>query len=65
MGLLDSAPGAVINNASQGGCGGRWPGRPDQPGRAEPQLIQAVMSLISNDGPLGGLPGLMAMLLKI
>ena len=25
-----------------------------------PQLVQAVMSLISNDGPVGGLPGLMA-----
>ena len=25
-----------------------------------PQLVQIVMSLISNDGPVGGLPGLMA-----
>ena len=67
MGLLDSVLGAVINNASQGGAGAASHG-----GAAgglgglislaaqNPQLIQAVMSLISNDGPVGGLPGLVA-----
>ncbi len=66
MGLLDSVLGAVINNASsQGGAsapGGGAGGLGGLLGLAaqNPQLIQAVMSLISNDGPVGGLPGLMA-----
>lgn len=67
MGLLDSVLGAVINNASQGGAPGHADG-----GAAgglgglislaaqNPQLVQAVMSLLSNDGPVGGLPGLIA-----
>ncbi|WP_298212856.1 YidB family protein [Acidovorax sp.] len=67
MGLLDSVLGAVINNASQGGAHAQANG--DAAGglggllsmaAQNPQLIQAVMSLISNDGPVGGLPGLMA-----
>ena len=66
MGLLDSVLGAVINNASQGGAqasaGGAAGGLGGLLGLAaqNPQLIQVVMSLISNDGPVGGLPGLMA-----
>ena len=67
MGLLDSVLGAVINNASQGGsgaaaAGGAGGGLGGLLGLAaqNPQLVQAVMSLISNDGPVGGLPGLMA-----
>ena len=63
MGLLDSVLGAVINNASQGGANaaaagglGGLLGLAAQ----NPQLVQIVMSLISNDGPVGGLPGLMA-----
>ena len=67
MGLLDSVLGAVINNASQGGAPGHADG-----GAAgglgglislaaqNPQLVQAVISLLSNDGPVGGLPGLIA-----
>ena len=67
MGLLDSVLGAVINNASQGGnsaaaAGGAGGGLGGLISMAaqNPQLVQAVMSLISNDGPVGGLPGLMA-----
>jgi len=67
MGLLDSVLGSVINNASQGGAsasagGGAAGGLGGLISLAaqNPQLIQAVMSLISNDGPVGGLPGLMA-----
>lgn len=62
MGLLDSVLGAVINNASQGGAQASAGGLGGLLGLAaqNPQLIQVVMSLISNDGPVGGLPGLMA-----
>ncbi len=67
MGLLDSVLGAVINNASQagngaataGGAGGGLGGLLNMAAQ-NPQLVQAVMSLLSNDGPVGGLPGLMA-----
>ena len=71
MGLLDSVLGAVINNASRsdtnapaaGAAGmGMGAGLGGLLGLAaqNPQLVQIVMSLISNDGPVGGLPGLMA-----
>ena len=67
MGLLDSVLGAVINNASQGGNGAAAAGGAGSGlgglislAAQNPQLVQAVMSLISNDGPVGGLPGLMA-----
>ena len=67
MGLLDSILGAVINNAPQGGNGaaasdgaGGGLGGLISMAAQNPQLVQAVMSLISNDGPVGGLPGLMA-----
>lgn len=67
MGLLDSVLGAVINNASQGGSGAAAAGGAGgglggliSLAAQNPQLVQAVMSLISNDGPVGGLPGLMA-----
>ncbi|BEP94274.1 DUF937 domain-containing protein [Acidovorax sp. sif1233] len=68
MGLLDSVLGAVINSASQGGPQGSAGGGGAAGGLGgllslaaqNPQLVQAVMSLISNDGPVGGLPGLMA-----
>ncbi len=68
MGLLDSVLGAVIQNASQGhggasaaqgGVGGGLGGLVALAAQ-NPQLIQAVLSLVSNDGPVGGLPGLMA-----
>ena len=72
MGLLDSVLGAVIHNATQGeGSGAHAPG--GNGGGAlgglggliglaaqNPQLIQAVLSLIGNDGPVGGLPGLVS-----
>ena len=71
MGLLDSVLGAVINNASRsdtnapaaGAAGmGMGAGLGGLLGLAaqNPQLVQIVMSLISNDGPVGGLPGLLA-----
>ena len=67
MGLLDSVLGAVINSASQGGSGAAAAGGAGgglggliSMAAQNPQLVQAVMSLISNDGPVGGLPGLMA-----
>ena len=67
MGLLNSVLGAVINNASQGGSGAAAAGGPGgglggliSLAAQNPQLVQAVMSLLSNDGPVGGLPGLMA-----
>lgn len=69
MGLLDSVLGAVINNASQGaGAGTPAAGQGGGSGLGgllnlaaqNPQLVQAVMSLLSNDGPVGGLSGLMA-----
>ena len=66
MGLFDSVLGAVINNASQGGANAAAAGGAGGLGgllglaAQNPQLVQIVMSLISNDGPVGGLPGLMA-----
>lgn len=66
MGLLDSVLGAVIQNASQGQGGasaapsGGGLGGLVALAAQNPQLIQAVLSLVSNDGPVGGLPGLMA-----
>ena len=67
MGLFDSVLGAVIQNASQGNAntsagGNAGAGLGGLMGLAaqNPQLIQVVLSLISNDGPVGGLPGLMA-----
>lgn len=71
MGLLDSVLGAVINSASQGGNGAAAGGGANggaggglggliSLAAQNPQLVQAVMSLLSNDGPVGGLPGLMA-----
>ena len=72
MGLLDSVLGAVINSASNNdanapaagasGMGAGLGGLGGLIGLAaqNPQLVQIVMSLISNDGPVGGLPGLMA-----
>lgn len=66
MGLLDSVLGAVIQNASQGhggasaAQGGGGLGGLVALAAQNPQLIQAVLSLVGNDGPVGGLPGLMA-----
>ena len=68
MGLLDSVLGAVINNAPQGagapatgqGGGGGGGGGLLSLAAQNPQLVQVVMSLLSNDGPVGGLSGLMA-----
>lgn len=66
MGLLDSVLGAVIQNASQGhGGASAAQGGGGLAGLValaaqNPQLIQAVLSLVGNDGPVGGLPGLVA-----
>lgn len=56
MGLLDSVMGAVANQA-QGGEG--LQGLLGMLGN-QPQLMQAVSSLIGNDGQLGGLEGLIS-----
>ena len=55
MGLLDSVLGAVTNNA-QGGSGGLG----DLIGQlsSNPQLLQAATSLLSDEGGIGGLQGL-------
>ena len=69
MALPDSVLGAVINNASQTGSEFAsccrvgpvvaWEGFSISLAAQNPQLVQAVMSLLSNDGPVGGmgLPG--------
>lgn len=61
MGLLDSVLGAVMNNNQQaqagqangGGMGGLFGML-----ASNPQLVQAVISMLSNDGEHGGLGGL-------
>lgn len=70
MGLLDSVLGAVVNNMSHGNDNNNAPaaGAGASGGLGgllalaaqNPQLVQVVMSLLSNEGPVGGLPGLMA-----
>ena len=60
MGLFDSVVGAVLNNAGQAGgnaAGGGLGGLLSMAAQ-NPQLVQAVLSLLSNDGAHGGLAGL-------
>jgi uncharacterized protein YidB (DUF937 family) len=58
MGLFDSIIGAVSNQAqAQGGEG--FQGLMSMLGN-QPQLMQAISSLLSSDGQLGGLQGLIA-----
>nr|WP_315228252.1 YidB family protein [uncultured Albidiferax sp.] len=65
MGLLDSVLGAVLNNGQQqaqpqGGLGGLGGGLGGIIGMlaSNPQLIQVVTSMLSNNGAQGGLGGL-------
>ena len=60
MGLFDSVVGAVLNNAGQAGGNAAGGGLGGLLGMAaqNPQLVQAVLSLLSNDGAHGGLAGL-------
>ena len=60
MGLLDSVVGAVLNNAGQSGGTAAGGGLGGLLGMAaqNPQLVQAVLSLLGNDGAHGGLAGL-------
>ena len=57
MGLLDSVLGAVMNNNSQGQGGGL--GEIIGFVTNNPQIIQAVTGMLSNDGAHGGLGGLL------
>lgn len=60
MGLFDSVVGAVLNNAGQAGGTAAGGGLGGLLGMAaqNPQLVQAVLSLLGNDGAHGGLAGL-------
>lgn len=65
MGLLDAALGAVMKHGTAGSAaaaGTPTAGLGGLIGLAaqNPKLVQAVVSLLSNDGPVGGLPGLVA-----
>lgn len=66
MGLFDSVLGAVIHNGQQPGqAGAGGAGLASLGGlvglvASNPQLIQAVLGLLSNDGGQGGLAGLVA-----
>lgn len=65
MGLFDSVLGAVLNNGqqpqagAQSGAGG-WAGLGGIVGilASNPQMIQIIMGMLSNDGQHGGLGGL-------
>ncbi len=65
MGLFDSVLGAVLNNGqqpqagAQSGAGG-WAGLGGIVGMlaSNPQMIQIIMGMLSNDGQHGGLGGL-------
>ncbi len=63
MGLLDSVLGAVMNNgqsqAPGSGIGGGFGGLIGML-TSNPQLVQVVTGMLSNDGGHGGLGGLMA-----
>ncbi len=58
MGLLDSVLSAVTHNAQSSGGGGLG----DLIGQLSknPELLQAAARMLSNDGGVGGLPGLIA-----
>ncbi len=65
MGLLDSVLGAVLNNGQQqqqpqGGLGGLGGGLGGIIGMlaSNPQLVQAAIGMLSNNGAQGGLGGL-------
>ena len=63
MGLLDSVLGAVMNNGQQtqaGQANGAGIGGLFGMLASNPQLVQIVMGLLSNDGEHGGLGGLVA-----
>ena len=69
MGLFDSVLGAVMNNGQQPqpgqATGGGIAGMANIGGligmlASNPQLVQAVMSMLSNDGQHGGLGGLIS-----
>ncbi len=66
MGLLDSVLGSVINAQGQGGRNEGGLGALGGLGglvamaAQNPQLVQAVMGMLANDGPHGGLGGLIA-----
>ena len=62
MGLLDSLLGAVTGGQQQGGAaaGGGGLGALIGMVASNPQMLQAITGMLSNDGAQGGLGGLMA-----
>lgn len=60
MGLFDSVLGAVLNNGQQGASGAGGLGGLVGTLASNPQLVQIVLGLLSNDGAQGGLGGLIA-----
>ena len=62
MGLLDSLLGAVTGGQQQGGAaaGGGGLGTLIGMVASNPQMLQAITGMLSNDGAQGGLGGLMA-----
>ena len=59
MGLLDSVLGSVTGSQQQGASSGGFAGLISMVAN-NPQLMQAVTSMLSNDGGQGGLKGLIA-----
>lgn len=60
MGLLDSMLGSVMGGQQQAGAASGGLGGLISMVTANPQLMQAVTAMLSNDGGQGGLGGLMA-----
>ena len=62
MGLLDSVLGSVMGSQQQpgGGSGGGGLGALIGMVASNPQMLQAITGMLSNDGAQGGLGGLMA-----
>ena len=62
MGLLDSVLGAVTGGQQQGGAAAGGGGLGGLIGMvaSNPQMLQAITGMLSNDGAQGGLGGLMA-----
>ena len=60
MGLLDSVLGSVMNAQAQGEVGLGGLGGLVAMAAQNPELVQAVMGMLANDGQYGGLGGLIA-----
>lgn len=58
MGLLDSVLGSVMGGSAQSGSAPGGLGNLIHLVTSNPQLVQAITSMLANDGAQGGLPGL-------